>query len=247
MKMAPQGAFYHGLYTMKRIKTLITVVLMGLIIFSASKVYPDLASHSNSEKETEIIQRLIEDSSEEERFSRKAWEMLHKENEDFMGYLMFDSGLIETPVVQGKDNDEYLRRSFEGKYDTQGVPFMDSMCSAYSENITIYGHNVYYDSNAKFSPLEKLTDEKTADDNRTVFFYLEDECREYEVIAVVYITSEEAEDMNYAQPSFVNMSQKSEWLKFMMEKSLIQAKAQPSPFDKFMTLQTCRKWNDNEH
>ena len=124
---------------------------------------------------------------------------------------------------------------------------MDAMCSTYSANITIYGHNVYYDNKVKFSPLEKLTDERMADGNRTVTFYLEDGYREYEVVAVLYITSEEAEVMNYAQSSFITANQKSEWLQFMMNKNLIRVKTEPSPYDNFLTLQTCRKWNDNEH
>ncbi|MBR3345908.1 MAG: class B sortase [Solobacterium sp.] len=232
---------------MKRVKTLIVGLMIGLILLSANKVYPDLVSRSNSVKETEHIQELIEDPQEEKSFTHKSWEALFQENEDFKGYLKFDSGLIGTPVVQGQDNEEYLRKSFEGKYDTQGIPFMDAMCSTYSANITIYGHKVYYDSKVKFSPLEKLTDERMADGNRTVSFYLEDGYREYEVVAVLYITSEEAEVMNYAQPSFITTNQKSEWLQFMMNKNLIRVKTEPSPYDNFLTLQTCRKWNDNEH
>lgn len=232
---------------MKRVKILIVGLLSGLILLSAYKVYPDLISRSNTVKETEHIRQLIEDPKEEKSFTHKSWEALYQENDDFQGYLKFDSGLIETPVVQGQDNEEYLRKSFEGEYDTQGIPFMDAMCSTYSENITIYGHNVYYDSTAKFSPLEKLTEERMAEENRTVSFYLEDGYREYEVIAVLFITSEEAEEMSYAQPSFITANQKSEWLQFMMSKNLIRVKTEPSPYDHFLTLQTCRKWNDNEH
>ena len=232
---------------MKQIKILSVGVLAGILAFCTFKAFPDIASHNNSVKEAEHIQQLIDDESEDMGFSHESWETLHQENEDFKGYLRFESGLIETPIVQGKDNDEYLRKSFEGNYDTQGVPFMDAMCSTYSANITIYGHNVYYDSTAKFSPLEKLTDDKNVEDNRFVLFYLNEECRKYEVIAVLYITSEEAEEMNYAQPSFVTAKQKGEWIQFMMRKNLIHAETEPSPFDNFLTLQTCRKWNDNEH
>lgn len=213
---------------------------------SVYKMVPDLASRNNSKKETDHIQQLIKTNSDDS-FSHQSWNALKQENNDFIGYLKFESGLIETPVVQGRDNDEYLQKSFEGKYDTQGVPFMDAMASPYSTNITIYGHNVYYDSNAKFSPLEPLTDDDTARDNQTVLFYLEDECREYEVAAVLYITSEEAEGMDYAQSAFVTNRQKEDWLKFMMRKNLIHSGIEPSAFDNFLTLQTCRKWNDNEH
>lgn len=215
-------------------------------MFSIYKVFPEMASYSNSAEETEHIEQLI-DKTEKKGFTRESWKSLYQENSDFKGYLMFESGLIKTPVVQGQDNDEYLRKSFEGKYDTQGIPFMDAMCSSYSTNITIYGHNVYYDSKAKFSPLEQLTEDNGAADNRILWFYLDEECREYEVMAALYISSEEAETMNYAQSSFVTAKQKSEWLQFMMNKNLLHAETEPSPFDNFLTLQTCRKWNDDEH
>ena len=227
-------------------KTIVIGLLTAIIALSTYKILPDLASQQNTLKETEHIQQLIKTNSDDS-FSHQSWNALKEENNDFIGYLKFESGLIETPVVQGRDNDEYLQKSFEGKYDTQGAPFMDAMASPYSTNITIYGHNVYYDSNAKFSPLERLTDDESAKVNRKVKFYLKDKCREYEVVAVLYITSEEAEEMDYSQSAFVTARQKSEWMSFMMRKSLINGERESSPYDNFLTLQTCRKWNENEH
>ena len=221
-------------------------LMIGIFVLSVYKIFPDLVSQQNSIEEEEHIRQLIKTNCND-GFSHLSWDALKKENSDFIGYLKFESGLLETPVVQGQDNDEYLLKSFEGKYDTQGVPFMDAMASKYSTNITIYGHNVYYDADAKFSPLERLAYDDTVKDNQTVLFYLDDEYRKYQVIAVLYITSEEEEEIDYAQSAFITNRQKNEWIQFMMRKNMIHSETNPSIFDNYLTLQTCRKWNDNEH
>ena len=80
--------------------------------------------YTNSVKEAERIEKLI-GTHENEVFTRDSWDALYQENSDFKGYLVFESGLIKTPVVQGQDNDKYLRKPFEGKYDTQGISYLD--------------------------------------------------------------------------------------------------------------------------
>ncbi len=226
--------------------SLLCCCLLLISIFSIWKILPELSSRRNASKEDRRIQTIIH-SSDDQQFSKESWQKLKQENNDFKGFLLFDSGLIETPIVQGQDNDEYLQKSFEGTYDTQGIPFMDANCSSYSSNITVYGHNVYYDSNAKFSPLENLTDVETFQENRKVFFFLENEIREYETVYVLYITRDEAGEFDYAQSSFALNTVKQRWIDFMQNKSLFNNEQEVSIFDNFLTLQTCRKWNDDEH
>ena len=221
-------------------------LLVTILLICVGKIVPEIMSSDNSRKEKARIKQLVE-GNHNEQFSKESWYRLKADNPDFQGYLAFETGLIEMPIVQGKDNDEYLKLSFERNQDTQGTPFMDVNCNLRSVNITVYGHNVYYDSSAKFSPLEKLTDKKEFDSNRRLFFFLEDEVREYETLYVCYVSYDDTEDFDYAKSYFVTAEIFHGWLDFLKERSLFNQNEDVSDFDHFLTLQTCRKWNDNEH
>ena len=112
-----------------------------------------------------------------------------KINEDYVGLLKFDSGLIEEDVVQGETNETYLRTDWHtGKYDEEGSVFMDSESNLADQNITLYGHYVYesYDSSRthKFTPLELLLEEENYEANKTLTLKLENETRKYMIVAV---------------------------------------------------------------
>ena len=166
-------------------------------------------------------------------------------NEDLIGYLSFDNGLISTPVVKGVDNDEYLRKSFEGKYSSQGVPFMNSTSELNDVNIILFGHNVYYDQNAMFSKLTTLKDQKTYDANKYFSFCTETEKRDYVITNVFYYTEEEMQEHDYLQTEFRDEGEFNSWISFANTRNLIDNGADFIQYgDNIMTLQTCKNWND---
>ena len=72
-------------------------------------------------------------------------EYFKKINKDYVGYLEVEGCDIHEPVVQGKDNDYYLKVNISGGYNKAGTVFMDYRCTAdkdyISPNIVLYGHN----------------------------------------------------------------------------------------------------------
>ena len=76
-------------------------------------------------------------------------------NKDVVGWLSIPtltdssgSAYINTVVVKGKDNDEYLYLNLDKTYSETGTIFIDTRCSiqkdSQSDNITIYGHHMNY-------------------------------------------------------------------------------------------------------
>lgn len=72
------------------------------------------------------------------------FDALHAVNPDIVGWLEVEALDISYPIVKGKDNDEYLHRTFEKKDNFAGSIFMDYMNSGdFSDCHTIiYGHNM---------------------------------------------------------------------------------------------------------
>lgn len=80
-------------------------------------------------------------------------------NPDVKAWLVQDGTVINYPVVQGKDNEYYLDRMFNGKLNKDGSIFLDSGSSEYfgDANSYIYGHHTKTDS--MFSTLAKYKEQ----------------------------------------------------------------------------------------
>lgn len=73
---------------------------------------------------------------------------LYAQNKDLRGWIRIDGLNIEYPIVQGDDNDYYLKRDVYGKWTDYGVPFFDYRMEDFKtlhRNTVIYGHNMRYD------------------------------------------------------------------------------------------------------
>lgn len=106
------------------------------------------------------------------------------ENVDSIGWLSIDGTNISYPVMHTPEEPQkYLRRSFYGKYNQSGVPFLDGRCNLQSTNLIIYGHNMR--NGTMFSDLKKYLNTDFLNAHRTarletadgVFFFTVTEVR----------------------------------------------------------------------
>ncbi len=85
---------------------------------------------------------------------------LRAENPDVIGWIYCEGTVIDYPVLQGKDNDEYLHHDYTGDYNINGSIFVDADNRAgfVDSNTIIYGHHM--NSGSMFASLEKWTDQE---------------------------------------------------------------------------------------
>ena len=97
--------------------------MIAIVVFavSAYKLYGIFSEYNKGDKEYQKIQDLVintekKDDTKEEAFSVD-FEKLLEMNSDVVGWIRFDEpSEINYPVVQGRDNEEYLKRTFEAKH-----------------------------------------------------------------------------------------------------------------------------------
>lgn len=65
-------------------------------------------------------------------------------SQDVVGWLYSPNTVIDYPVAQSEDNDYYLHRLYDGKYNPSGTLFIDFRCAHdFSDRNTIlYGHHM---------------------------------------------------------------------------------------------------------
>ena len=222
------------------------IILIGICI---REIVPMIHSSADLKKEKQEIQKVIEENQPDDEakdwpFTKEAWTALKEKNDDFAGYLIFDSGIVEEPVMQARYEDQYLSKDFDGSWNSSGTPFLDPYCTVNSDNMTIYGHRVYTDDHARFSPLEKMTDQEVFDQNSSFSFYDENGARHYEIAAVLTVEPEEADLFRYSRSEFESREEKLDYINLINTCNLINTDIALSTSDHFMTLQTCRKWAD---
>lgn len=87
-------------------------------------------------------------------------EALQELSEDAVAWLTVDNTKIDYPVMQGKNNDEYINKDPFGNFSLSGSIFLDSRNSAdFSDPYSIlYGHHMEY--GAMFGALDDFKRKK---------------------------------------------------------------------------------------
>ena len=112
------------------------------------------------------------------------FDALKKINEDIIGWIRFDKNGINYPVLQGRDNEEYLSILPDKTKNAAGSIFMDYLCSPdFTDSHTIlYGHNM-----KNLSMFGKLKQYRTVEGyyekNKYFTIYTPDEIYRYEIFA----------------------------------------------------------------
>ena len=88
-------------------------------------------------------------------------------NSDTVGWIKVEGTIINYPFVQSKDNNYYLRRSYDKTYNTGGWIFLDyrNNINDLSRNTVIYGHDRKDDS--MFGSLSNIYTKKWQNDKNS--------------------------------------------------------------------------------
>ncbi len=240
-------------------KTTYIITFLVMLVLSISILLALVFNVIDIRKPKELPQSQIVDENDDSNekvnnVNKKKYQNLYNENKeinsDYIGHIIFDSGIIDLPVVQGLSNDDYLRTDWKTmKSDKEGSIFLDERSTFNDQNLIIYGHYVYpsYDPSRThmFTPLELLLEEENYADNSTLILALNGEIRHYQIVAVYYCELDPetdytttSEDMEYYLSDFSDEY-------FDIYKNAVKAAQRYETGidftndDKFLTLQTC--------
>ena len=111
----------------------------------ACLLYTSMAEQAVQE-ETKEVEVPLKKNREPVKIQMKSidFEELWALNEDVVAWLELPGTIINYPVAQGKDNNEYLRTLLDGTHHRFGTLFIDyrNEKDFSDENTIIYGHNI---------------------------------------------------------------------------------------------------------
>ena len=141
------------------ISTIVLLVALVVFCFSAFKLYEIFHGYHEGESEYEELEEIAivnKGKGEEEDRFQVDFDALKEINQDVVGWIRFEEpAVISYPVVQGRDNAEYLYKTFKGYDNTVGSIFVNAYNNPdfNDQNTLIYGHYMY--NGTMFNELEQ--------------------------------------------------------------------------------------------
>ena len=192
---------------MKRmINNILLIICIFILCISTWKLYGYYRSYKKA-KDTysKIAKENVKISKNERKIDFKK---LKSQNQDIAGWIYIRGTTIDYPIVQGKDNEEYLHQDFNKKKSSSGTIFLDNNCKKdfTSDNNIIYGHHMK--NGTMFAQLLKFREKSFLKKHNEIMIFTPDRTIHLKVISAY---AQKAQ--NKIPVTFANDKQKKAYIK----------------------------------
>lgn len=192
---------------MKRmINNILLIICIFIFCISTWKLYGYYRSYKKA-KDTysKIAKENVKISKNERKIDFKK---LKSQNQDIAGWIYIRGTTIDYPIVQGKDNEEYLHQDFNKKKSSSGTIFLDNNCKKdfTLDNNIIYGHHMK--NGTMFAQLLKFREKSFLKKHNEIMIFTPDRTIHLKVISAY---AQKAQ--NKIPVTFANDKQKKAYIK----------------------------------
>lgn len=230
-------------YLRRRILHILMALCVMGILTSAFVLLSDIREYRKGDASYQQLRSLgisaeQADSSHQtinEQSNRVDFDVLKEVNEDVAGWLIAEGTEIDYPVVQGEDNDFYLRHLFTGERNKLGSIFMDYRNNKdfLDKNTIIYGHNMK--DGSMFSSLTMYKDQRYYDDAPTMLLYTPSGAFTIEWFAGIVVDG----DYESVRYHFIDDQDFQSYIHLLRENSTFESDTVIEADDRIITLCTC--------
>lgn len=233
------------------ISNIILVVAIIVFCVSAFQLFNIFKGYHEGRSEYDKVRKLAVTTDKKKADKETGdgfqvnFEELLKMNPDTIGWIRFtpEPAQINYPIVQGQDNEKYLKTTFTANENTLGAIFLnvDNLSDYSDKNSIIYGHRMK--DGSMFRHLQDYDSKSFWEKNPYFYIYtLDGRKLTYHIYSVgqvedtsdTYLTSFESEE---AYQSFLDMTK---------EVAMYDTGVEVTTEDKIVTLSTCTSASD-EH
>jgi len=166
---------------------------------------------------------------------------LREINGDIVGWIYCEGTSINYPVLQGKDNDQYLRHSYDGSYNMAGSIFVEELNRGdfQDSNTIIYGHHMK--NGSMFAALSEWEEQAFYEEHPVMWLLTPD--RDYRIdLFSAYTTSAYSRTYTVFQGPGEDLDR---YLAGCAEQSGFQARVDLDGRARYVVLSTCAYVFDN--
>lgn len=180
----------------KIIYRILLLFCIAVFCVSAWKLYGYYRSYKEAKDTYHQIQKENVQTSKNER--KINFKKLRKKNPDIAGWVYIKGTTIDYPIVQGKDNEEYLHQDFNKKKSSSGTIFLDHSCSKdfTSDNNIIYGHHMK--NGTMFAQLLKFRETSFLKKHNEIILYTPSKTMHLKVISAYAMKAQDQMPIDFA-------------------------------------------------
>lgn len=217
-------------------------VFVAALIAFVAMVLPYLAaSHRYSEIADQAFEQPADPDSTSLADMTVDWDWLRSINPDIIGWVYIPGTVVNYPVVQGQDNDEYLNKNFDGATGFAsgcGTIFLDYRDDKKlsDDNEIIYGH--HRNDGTMFAVLSDFADQGTFDEHRTIYFLTPKKNYRLKTFSLIRTVGTD----RLVIPNFASAADRTEYVSDKIDRSLVTPKEgfpKASSVTHIFTFATC--------
>lgn len=230
---------------MKKVVIFLIILIVG--VFSIY-LFNKIKEKNVEEKEaTNILKKNEQKVNEEQKVNKEEnyEEMVinlkqEYNNDDVVGIFSIPGADYSVPLLQGEDNDYYLKHTPDKKYNQNGSIYLDYRVDIdSSKKQLIYGHNSDK-IEMPFDILENYYDKNYYEEHKYIEIISTKQKKKYEIFSV-YV---EPEDFTYMKIEFGSDEEYLNHIKKLQSKSMHEINVDLSEKDEILVMQTCSEHPD---
>ncbi len=232
------------------LSNIILAISLAVFCIAAFQLLRIGKGYLDGRKEYDRIRDLVitdpdqDEKGEKDQFTVD-FDRLLEMNEDTVGWIRFhpEPSIINYPIVQGKDNQEYLHQTFSAQENTLGTIFLnvDNHSDFNDVHSIIYGHRMR--DGSMFRHLQDYEEKEFWEENPYFYIYTPDGRKiTYHIYAAARIVDSEE---NY-QTVFENGEEFRQFIDMTKKQALYDTGVEVTSLDQIVTLSTCTSASD-EH
>ncbi len=237
----------HSKKSSNKLKKIVMLLLIIIFVCSIGYICSYIYnSNKNKKDNTNILNEVKIDSTqvtEEKSEKMLKLEELQKENNEIIGWLEIEGTNINYPVLQGTDNEFYMKNNYKKEKSKNGSIFLDKSYNwdIPSSNLLLYGHN--NKNGTMFQDLLKYENEDFYKEHTKIKFTTNTEDSIYEIMSVFYSRVYYKSEQNvFRYYYFVNANNEQEYNDFVnnaKKSSIYDTGVTANYGDQLLTLSTC--------
>lgn len=243
------------------VRYIILAISIGIFAFAAMRLIPRLISYKKESDNNKHIEEEVVSKGEEPITAAEGdfngiipsivvdFDKLSEINSSSVGWIEIPVLGISYPIVQGEDNDYYLRHDINNNFAWSGAIYLDyrSNPELNEEHTTIYGHHM--NDGTMFTSLLKYDNEdffkkNQAANNNYVYIFTKESIKIYQIFSVV--DSLFSDDPASFTVLIYSDEQKQQYLNHIKEKQLYDTGITATVDDTLLTLYTCQSDSSSE-
>lgn len=233
------------------------VLCLGMVIFCGSQLTGIFLEYKEGTDEYDELKKYVEkelpdvpynedtsaEEGEEVREQRIAFEELKAQNEDVIGWIEIPDTEISYPLMQGDDDQYYLKHTFSGNKNSAGSIFVEyqNKPDLTDRHTIIYGHNMK--NGSMFGGLKEYRNASYLVDHPIVYIDLEDGTHAYQIFSCY----ETPANSNTYTIGFASQpdGRYEQFVQTLKNSSAYDTGIDVSKNDRVITLSTCTKRSEN--